>query len=91
MEKCSYCVQRIQNAKIVAKNARRKLHTDEVTSACQDACPSEAIVFGDLNDPNSKVAKAHAEARSYELLSQLNNRPRTRYLGRIRNPHPELS
>jgi MoCo/4Fe-4S cofactor protein with predicted Tat translocation signal len=90
MEKCTFCVQRIQNSKIVARNAGRKLKTDEVTVACQDACPSDAIVFGDLNDGNSQVAKKFNSPRAYELLEELNIRPRIRYLARITNPHPDL-
>lgn len=91
MEKCSFCVQRIQNSKIVARNAGRKLKTDEVTSACQDVCASGAIVFGDLNDKDSKVAKSFNSSRAYALLEELNIRPRIRYLARITNPHPDLA
>lgn len=91
MEKCSFCVQRIQNGKIVARNAGRKLKTDEITSACQDACPTAAISFGDLNDPASKVAKEFNSPRAYALLQELNIRPRIRYLARITNPHPDLA
>ncbi len=91
MEKCSFCVQRIQNAKIQARNAGRKLKTDEVTVACQDVCASEAITFGDLNDNNSQVAKKFNSPRAYALLEELNIRPRIRYLARITNPHPDLA
>jgi Fe-S-cluster-containing dehydrogenase component len=91
MEKCSFCVQRIQNAKINARNAGRKLKTDEVTVACQDACASGAIVFGDLNDNNAKVTKQFNSPRAYALLEELNIRPRIRYLARITNPHPDLA
>jgi MoCo/4Fe-4S cofactor protein with predicted Tat translocation signal len=91
MEKCTFCVQRIQNAKIVAKNQRRPLKDGEISTACEDACPSGAIVFGDLNDKNSRVAAAQKVPRAYELLQELNNRPRVNYLARISNPHPELS
>ncbi len=91
MEKCSFCVQRIQNAKIVAKNARRKLKGDEVRSACQDACPTGAIVFGDLNNPESSVTQSANSPRNYALLEELNVRPRVTYLGRITNPHPDLA
>lgn len=90
MEKCTFCVQRIQNSKIVARNAGRKLKTDEVTVACQDACPSAAITFGDLNDPKSEVAPKFNSPRAYQLLEELNIRPRIRYLARITNPHPDL-
>lgn len=91
MEKCSFCVQRIQNAKINARNAGRKLKTDEVTVACQDACASGAIVFGDLNDTKAQVTKQFNSPRAYALLEELNIRPRIRYLARITNPHPDLA
>lgn len=90
MEKCTYCVQRIQDGKIDAKNGRRSLSDGDVKTACQEACPASAIVFGDLNDPNSEVAVAHSSDRSYGMLSELNTKPRTKYLARIRNPHPWL-
>ncbi len=95
MEKCTYCVQRIQNAKIAAKNAGHGRGKDflpdgTITTACQAACPSEAIVFGDLSDPDSRVSKLHADRRQYELLGDLNDKPRTRFLSRVRNPNPEL-
>ena len=90
MEKCTYCVQRIQNAKIKAKNDRRQLADGEIVTACQAACPTEAIVFGDLADTSSRVAKLHADRRQYELLGDLNDKPRTRFLARVRNPNPDL-
>ncbi len=90
MEKCTYCVQRIQNAKIAAKNARRELKDGEIKTACQQACPTRAIVFGDLADRQSEVAKSAASDRNYILLAELNTKPRTSYLTRIRNPNPEL-
>jgi Fe-S-cluster-containing dehydrogenase component len=90
MEKCTYCVQRIQNVKIKAKNAKRAVEDGEVQTACQQTCPADAIVFGDLNDKASQVRKLQSLPRSYAVLEELNNRPRTRYLARIRNPHPEL-
>lgn len=90
MEKCSYCVQRIQNTKILAKNEHRAIGPNEITSACQDACPTQAIKFGDLHNTESDVAKAHANPRAYSMLEDLNNRPRTQYLARVRNPHPAL-
>ena len=91
MEKCTYCVQRIQNTKIQAKaEGNRKIGPDEIRTACQDACPTQAIEFGDLNNKESKVAKAHANPRSYAMLEELNNRPRTKYLARVANPHPAL-
>ncbi len=91
MEKCTYCVQRIQSAKIEAKNERRPVRDGEITPACAQTCPTEAIVFGDLNDPESLVAKAREEKRSYDMLAFLNIKPRTSYMGRIRNPHPSLA
>ncbi len=91
MEKCTYCVQRIQSARITARNERRPLQDGEITPACAQTCPTEAIVFGDLNDPGSKVSAARAEKRSYDLLAYLNIKPRTSYQGRIRNPHPTLA
>ena len=91
MEKCTYCVQRIQNTKIKAKSeGNRKIGPNEITTACQDACPTQAIEFGDLNNKASKVAKAHANPRAYTMLEELNNRPRTKYLARVSNPHPSL-
>jgi Fe-S-cluster-containing dehydrogenase component len=90
MEKCTYCVQRIQLGKISAKNDRRGLEDGEIVTACQQACPTQAIEFGDLNEADSRVAKAHADPRAYAMLSELNVKPRTKYLARIRNPHPEL-
>jgi molybdopterin-containing oxidoreductase family iron-sulfur binding subunit len=91
MEKCTYCVQRIQSAKITARNERRPLQDGEITPACAQTCPTEAIVFGDLNDPDSQVSAARAEKRSYDMLAYLNIKPRTSYQGRIRNPHPSLA
>lgn len=91
MEKCTFCVQRIQNVKITAKNERRPIEDGEIKTACQQSCPTGAIVFGDLNDPKSEVRKLHQRSRAYELLQELNNRPRVNYLARISNPHPELS
>ncbi|MCR9202380.1 MAG: 4Fe-4S dicluster domain-containing protein, partial [Planctomycetaceae bacterium] len=90
MEKCTYCVQRIQDTKIDAKNGQRSVADGEIQTACQQACPAEAIVFGDLNDGNSKVAQLHADNRAYGMLAELNTKPRTMYLARIRNPHPWL-
>ena len=90
MEKCTYCVQRIQNTKIKAKAQRREIGPNEITVACQDACPCQAITFGDLHNDKSDVAKAHASPRAYVMLEELNNWPRTQYLARVRNPHPDL-
>jgi MoCo/4Fe-4S cofactor protein with predicted Tat translocation signal len=90
MEKCTFCVQRIQNVKIKAKNARQPIKDGEIRTACQQTCPTGAIVFGDLNDPQSRVKKLQSGARSYAMLEELNVRPRLQYLARVRNPHPEL-
>jgi molybdopterin-containing oxidoreductase family iron-sulfur binding subunit len=91
MEKCNYCVQRIQEVKIEAKaNNRAELKDGDVKSACQQVCPADAIVFGNINDPNSKVAQMKKQQRDYILLEELNIKPRTSYLGKLRNPNPEL-
>jgi molybdopterin-containing oxidoreductase family iron-sulfur binding subunit len=90
MEKCTYCVQRIQVARIDASNQNRDMHDGDVTPACAQVCPTNAITFGDLNLEGSAVSKAFANPRSYEMLGELNLDTRTRYLARIRNPHPSL-
>jgi molybdopterin-containing oxidoreductase family iron-sulfur binding subunit len=90
MEKCSYCVQRIEAAKIEADKENREIRDGDIVTACQQACPTSAITFGNINDPNSKVAKAKAEERDYPVLSDLNFRPRTTYTAGVINPNPEL-
>jgi Fe-S-cluster-containing dehydrogenase component len=92
MEKCTYCVQRINGAKAAAHaEGRDRVRDGEIVTACQQTCPTQAIVFGDLNDPSSAVAKRAADKRGYVLLEELNLRPRTSFLARVRNPNPELA
>jgi len=96
MEKCTYCVQRIAEHRIDAETAAVREHREfkiedgSLQTACQQSCPADAIVFGNINDPNSRVAKLKAQDRNYGLLADLNTRPRTTYLAEIRNPNPEL-
>ncbi|HEY4242295.1 MAG TPA: TAT-variant-translocated molybdopterin oxidoreductase [Kofleriaceae bacterium] len=100
MEKCTFCVQRIQNAKIKAKATIRNgtrpgditapLPDGEIETACQMACPTESIVFGDLQDPNSRISRMHADRRSYALLPEMYTKPRNRYLARVHNPNTDL-
>jgi MoCo/4Fe-4S cofactor protein with predicted Tat translocation signal len=91
MEKCTYCVQRINAARIQAKKDEREIKDGEVVTACAQACPTNAIVFGNLADKNSMVSKLKAEPHDYTLLADLNTRPRTTYLARLQNPNPELA
>jgi molybdopterin-containing oxidoreductase family iron-sulfur binding subunit len=90
MEKCTYCVQRISNVRIEAEKQNRAIRDGEIVTACESACPAEAIVFGDQNDPTSRVAKLKAQQRNYTILGELNSRPRTTYLAAVRNPNPEM-
>ncbi|MGE0444907.1 MAG: TAT-variant-translocated molybdopterin oxidoreductase [Vicinamibacterales bacterium] len=90
MEKCTYCVQRINHARVNAKLEDREIRDGEVLTACQSACPTDAIVFGNINDPNSRVAQLKRSPLNYGLLEELNTRPRTTYLAVVRNPNPQL-
>jgi MoCo/4Fe-4S cofactor protein with predicted Tat translocation signal len=90
MEKCTYCIQRISRARITAEKENRRIQEHEIQTACQQACPATAIVFGDLNAPQSVVAKLKEHPLDYSMLGELNTRPRTTYLAKLRNPNPEM-
>jgi molybdopterin-containing oxidoreductase family iron-sulfur binding subunit len=91
MEKCTYCVQRINEGTIRAELENRRVRDGEVVTACQQACPAEAIVFGDLADPESRVSRLRGSPLSYGLLAELGTRPRTTYLAAVGNANPELA
>jgi molybdopterin-containing oxidoreductase family iron-sulfur binding subunit len=90
IEKCSYCVQRVNVAKNNAKNEQRDIQDGDVISACQQVCPTDAITFGNILDPESKVSKERENNRNYALLGELNTKPRTLYQAKLRNPNPKL-
>jgi molybdopterin-containing oxidoreductase family iron-sulfur binding subunit len=94
MEKCTYCVQRITQHRIDAERATTEQEKKSIIAglqtACQQSCPANAIVFGNINDPNSEVSKLKAKSRNYGMLDDLNTRPRTTYLAEVKNPNPEL-
>jgi MoCo/4Fe-4S cofactor protein with predicted Tat translocation signal len=90
MEKCTYCIQRISAARIAAEKENRPVRDGEIRTACQQACPAQAITFGNLRDPQSKVNRLRAHPLNYGMLAELNTRPRTTYLAKLRNPNSEL-
>jgi molybdopterin-containing oxidoreductase family iron-sulfur binding subunit len=90
MEKCTYCVQRINLNRIEAKTSGKPIEDGQILTACEQACPTEAIVFGNINDPNSRVSQYKATELNYGILTDLNTRPRTTYLAALKNPNPEI-
>jgi molybdopterin-containing oxidoreductase family iron-sulfur binding subunit len=90
MEKCTYCTQRIAAARIEAEKDGRRVRDGEIVTACQSVCPTEAIVFGDINDKTSRVAKLKKDHRDYKLLNELNTQPRTSYLAALKNQNKEM-
>jgi molybdopterin-containing oxidoreductase family iron-sulfur binding subunit len=91
MEKCTYCVQRIASARITSEEQNRRIRDGEVRTACQESCPTDAIIFGDLNDRESKIAKLKKHPLDYSMLGDLNTRPRTTYLAKVQNPNSALT
>lgn len=90
MEKCTFCTQRISAARIEAEKDGRKVRDGEIMTACQSACPTNAIIFGDLHDQESKIAKVKKDHRDYKLLNELNTQPRTTYLSSLKNQNKEM-
>jgi molybdopterin-containing oxidoreductase family iron-sulfur binding subunit len=90
MEKCTYCVQRITKGRIAAEEQYRRVRDQEILTACQQVCPANAIIFGDINDPNSAVRRLKENPRNYGVLEELNTRPRTTYMAAVLNPNPEM-
>jgi molybdopterin-containing oxidoreductase family iron-sulfur binding subunit len=90
MEKCTYCVQRITKGRIAAEIEDRRVRDGEIITACEQVCPSNAIVFGDLNDPESKINRLKQNPRNFGVLEELNTRPRTTYMAVVWNPNPAM-